>query len=547
MRKYLSLTRVLTKNAMGALSDGKSKKGLQIAVYVLLALCCLPMLGVFYMMFDSMMEALTPLHQEGALLAAGFHIANLVTFLFSIFLIPSVFYFSKDSETLLSLPIKPQVILASKFSVCLLYEYVFTLAVALPLLIAYTNHAQLSALFFVFAIIICLTLPIYPLILSSLITMIVMRFVPFFKNRDRFNMIGGILAVVLAMGFSVFMNSESMQNTDTTQLIALLTEENGLISLFGYLFPAVAFGAKALVQADILQLLIYLGILIVAGVVFMTAGKYMYFKGAIGFNETGSSRKQLSANELNKAAQKRNKITTYVLKEFKLLIRTPVYFLNCIGTVAIMPILFIVMFFTTGSSIDMEAFTQIDFSGYLPYAVLVGFAAGILFSNMNLISSTAISREGTNIIFMKYIPMRLKEQIEAKVYSGIIVSVISMAVMVILTYVVFPYLPISYYIACFIASIVTCILGNYLGILIDMAHPKLVWEQEAAAVKQNMTGMVAMFGSMALCGIMGFAIYKLPFSSITLTCMALSIFFVILCIVVRTIALKKAPYFFERM
>ena len=133
MRKYLSLTRVLLKNSMGMMSDGKSKKALNVFIYGVLAVCMIPLGFTLYMMFNTAMAQLQPLQQEGAVLALGFHISSLVTFLFSIFLIPSIFYFSKDSETLLALPLPPQTILSAKFSVCLVYEYAFTLIVCVPL------------------------------------------------------------------------------------------------------------------------------------------------------------------------------------------------------------------------------------------------------------------------------------------------------------------------------------------------------------------------------------------------------------------------------
>ena len=117
MRKYLSLTRVLLKNSMGMMSDGKSKKTLNVILYGVLALCMIPLSFTLYMMFDTAIVQLQALQQEGAVLALGFHLSSLVTFLFSIFLIPSIFYFSKDSETLLSLPLPPQTILSAKFSV----------------------------------------------------------------------------------------------------------------------------------------------------------------------------------------------------------------------------------------------------------------------------------------------------------------------------------------------------------------------------------------------------------------------------------------------
>ena len=236
-----------------------------------------------------------------------------------------------------------------------------------------------------------------------------------------------------------------------------------------------------------------------------------------------------------------------MMKEFKLLIRTPVYFLNCIGTSAIMPIVFIIIYFTSASDIDLSALSGFSFEGFLPYAVLIGLAGGILFANMNLISATAISREGSNVMFMKYIPMEFKQQIHAKTNCGIIVSLISMLVTVIIAYVIFPYLPIYYYIVCFLASIITTLLGNYAGILVDMAHPKLVWEQEAAAVKQNMTAMIAMMGGMALCGLMVFAVFMLPFDDITMTTTLVTVVCIALTLVLRILVDKSAKKLFERI
>ena len=521
MRKFLSLTKVLVKNTMGSLTDGKSKKGFQIFMYIILFICCFPMVFVFYYMFDELIKVLAQIHQEGVMIGFGFQIANFVTFLFSIFLIPSVFYFSKDSETLLSLPIKPQTILASKFTVCLIYEYIFSLAVAIPLLVAYVHNVDVTPLFYIFAVIVVLTLPVYPLILSSIISMLVMRFVPFFKNRDRFN---------------YFMNSESMQNIEPQQLISILMDgNNSLINMLSLIFPGVPYAAKALYNADILSFIINIVITIAAVACFLFIGKMVYFKGAIGFNETGSNRKKLSDKEFDKTTHQKNKVQTYMMKEFKLLIRTPVYFLNCIGTSAIMPIVFIIIYFTSASDIDLSALSGFSFEGFLPYAVLIGLAGGILFANMNLISATAISREGSNVMFMKYIPMEFKQQIHAKTNCGIIVSLI------------FPYLPIYYYIVCFLASIITTLLGNYAGILVDMAHPKLVWEQEAAAVKQNMTAMIAMMGGMALCGLMVFAVFMLPFDDITMTTTLVTVVCIALTLVLRILVDKSAKKLFERI
>ena len=511
MRKYLSLTRVLLKNSMGMMSDGKSKKALNVFIYGVLAVCMIPLGFTLYMMFNTAMAQLQPLQQEGAVLALGFHISSLVTFLFSIFLIPSIFYFSKDSETLLALPLPPQTILSAKFSVCLVYEYAFTLIVCVPLYIAYANNAAIGIPYILLALVIFITLPIYPLVLSSIITMLLMRFVPFFKNRDRFNMIAGILSIILAFGFSFAMNSGTIAE-DPNALISMLTQgNNSMISLFSKIFPAIPFAAEALISSDALQLVYYILITCAALAVLVILGKWLYFKGAIGFSETKSSRKELSAKDFARVSR-HSKVRTYLIKELRLLIRTPVYAINCIGMCILMPIMLLVIFITADADVLLQLLQDITpyLDGMLPYAVLAGMASGFLFSNLNMISSTAISREGTNISFMKYIPMSLKQQLQAKVLSGILMSVISMLLTMVCVYFLLPIFPLTWYFAAAAASLITIVLGNYASLALDILHPKLVWEQEAAAVKQNMSGIVSMLAGMAMTVVTCVLLFILP-------------------------------------
>ena len=511
MRKYLSLTRVLLKNSMGMMSDGKSKKALNVFIYGVLAVCMIPLGFTLYMMFNTAMAQLQPLQQEGAVLALGFHISSLVTFLFSIFLIPSIFYFSKDSETLLALPLPPQTILSAKFSVCLVYEYAFTLIVCVPLYIAYANNAAIGIPYILLALVIFITITIYPLVLSSIITMLLMRFVPFFKNRDRFNMIAGILSIILAFGFSFAMNSGTIAE-DPNALISMLTQgNNSMISLFSKIFPAIPFAAEALISSDALQLVYYILITCAALAVLVILGKWLYFKGAIGFSETKSSRKELSAKDFARVSR-HSKVRTYLIKELRLLIRTPVYAINCIGMCILMPIMLLVIFITADADVLLQQLPDITpyLDGMLPYAVLAGMASGFLFSNLNMISSTAISREGTNISFMKYIPMSLKQQLQAKVLSGILMSVISMLLTMVCVYFLLPIFPLTWYFAAAAASLITIVLGNYASLALDILHPKLVWEQEAAAVKQNMSGIVSMLAGMAMTVVTCVLLFILP-------------------------------------
>lgn len=236
MHKYLALTHALLKN-VSLFSDGKSNKIKMMGLYGLIALCFLPTLFLFYIMFDTSIQALSILHLESTVLYLGFFIISILIFLFSIFLIPSIFYFSKDLDTLLVLPLPPQTILAGKFTTCILYEYAFTIIVSIPLLSAYVSNLHPGIFFYLIALVILVLLPIYPLVLSSVLTMLMMRFVPFFKNRDRFNIIGGFFVIVLAMAFSYFMNSPMMMDEQSNLFTTILTDPDSLVLKLGTCFP----------------------------------------------------------------------------------------------------------------------------------------------------------------------------------------------------------------------------------------------------------------------------------------------------------------------
>jgi len=110
---------------------------------------------------------------------------------------------------------------------------------------------------------------------------------------------------------------------------------------------------------------------------------------------------------------------------------------------------------------------------------------------MNLITVTSLSREGTNIYFMKLIPMSYVKQIQAKILSGVVVSMVGILFMLVPAWIFFK---IQFHLIffAFIASILGMIFMNYLGMIVDLIHPKLVWEQETAAVKNNLNSVFTM-------------------------------------------------------
>ena len=278
MHKLLSLIRIQLKSGMLNTMDATTKTWKKALLYLVVLICMLPLLGLLFLGFYFGFDFLGKIGQPGYLVNIAMMGTSFVIFLFSIFTIPSVYYFSRDIDRLLVLPLTPQQIISSKFVVNVIYEYGFTAMFMIPMYVTMVMQTGFHPLGLIAFLIIFFTAPIYPLVLSSLLTMIIMRFVPFFNNRDRFNLIGGILAVVLAFGLSFWLNSMNTADMEA-MLMSLLSRDNALMRAGTALFPFIPAAASAIFDGDMLQLLIYLGITLIALALFLLCARFLYFKG----------------------------------------------------------------------------------------------------------------------------------------------------------------------------------------------------------------------------------------------------------------------------
>jgi ABC-2 type transport system permease protein len=502
MRKLKSLVLAMLKNTFSMVDQGKRKKSSKILLYgfaLLMIVAFLPTLAMLHFLTIDAVDLLAPFQQTGVIIALLFNSLALMIFFFGIFLIPAVFYFSRDIETLLALPLKPVEILVSKFTVTLIYEYLTLALFFIPVISGFARAVSPDLLFYVFAIIVFLILPIIPLVLAGLIIMLIMWLIPFAKNRDFFNMISGGIALIFALWLNYAL--AGLATVTEGDLINMLIEgNNSLIALFQSFIPNIPFAISAVVNNDIIQLLISLAITVGIFAGFLLLSQVLYFRGVIGVNETSSSRRQLSSKDFSRSTRSQKAIVTYLLKELRLLFRTPIYLMNCVSINVLLPVLFIIMTASFPEEEDLFAIIlTIPWDNVLAISLASAFgvAFGLVMGSMNMVSATAISREGQHVYFMKMIPMEIMDQLHAKSLSGFLLSLLGLILTVI---------PAAYFLKApwYILAIfsVMAILGslfiNYLSIIVDVIHPKLVWETEQAAVKQNINFIFTMLPSFGL-------------------------------------------------
>jgi len=514
MSKFIALTKVLLKAGISSSSNKKNKKQIKgILLGIILVLAFTPMAIGFGKFVSVAYDGLHAMGQEAVILAFGLSIVSVVIFFFGIFYAMNIFYFSMDVENLLPLPFKPWHIMGAKFAVVLIYEYLTEIIFFAPTLIAYGIKSSGGVLYYTYGIIIFLLLPIVPLVIASIINMVIMRFTNIAKNKDRFRLVGGLIAMFFGVGLNIYIQrfSQDMNQSQITEMFA--KGNNSLVDLATRIFPSTKIAVNTLINTTNIQgfinLILFIVITVAALMIFIILGEALYFKGVMGVSETASKRKTLTSHELIKNTTQNSSLKVYTLKELKILFRTPIYFMNCVLMNFLFPVfLFIPIFAQKGGSSQLSQLTEFLQKGKSAGAVLGGFFAFMLFASCsNAISTTAISREGKNLFVLKYIPMKYKEQLMAKVLSAVVLGTAGMFIISIIGLILFK-LPLDLVLLMLIVGTLGILFTSFIGIFIDLNFPKLQWDTEQKAVKQNLNVMISMIICVALGGLTVFMIIK---------------------------------------
>lgn len=491
--KFFVLTKYLM---MGSdMRGGRKKKGLSDnSIYrTIMAVILFLLLAFSIGALDLPIYAsLKMINMQSLLLVLNYSLVAFVIFFFGVFYVMNIFYFSKDIDYLLPLPVKPETIIASKFVVTLLYEYFIEGIILLPCTFIYGISSSASPLFYVYSIILMIFLPILPLCIALLLSILVMPLINLSKNKDLFKIIGGILALVFAFGFNIVANLGARNAGQMSNSLKSLSNSVGSI------FPGGKIAADALINCSsfygFLQLVIFVLMNILSFVIILVLSNALYFKGVVGLSESGSKRKAMNEAELSKAVSRKSVVVSYTIKELKLLFRTPAYFINCVIIVLIWPLVIIMpMFFSShqnnGPSKD-QLISLFSSSSNYPIVIAAAAAFGVFVGCMNVVTCTSISREGDNFFVMKYIPVPYKQQITAKILSGVVIALVGQILLVI-TAAIIMRMPIYISILCIIVGLAGMFFSATIGILIDIMMPKLEWDNEQKAVKQNLNVLFA--------------------------------------------------------
>ena len=196
-------------------------------------------------------------------------------------------------------------------------------------------------------------------------------------------------------------------------------------------------------------------------------------------------------------------------REWKLLIRTPIYALNGLTGSIMGPIIILITFMARGNDKDAtQIFSMIGKPEAAPYILLGGLGLMLFTAGMNLVASTSLSREGKTFWITKMIPVSAQQQVTAKLILSYLISALGVLVTGIVMYVFLGQSPVAI-VGISLVGLLGAIPMTALSLLLDIFHPKLVWNSEQEAMKQNMNGVLGILLSLLIMLVLGVVIFVL--------------------------------------
>ena len=484
MNKIVSLTKVLIKNSFQKYNENNKNKNIvgKVILYILLGAY---LMGIFAFLSYGLISTLKQANQESMFIGIFLLGLALLTIIQSIISATNVFYFSKDIEYILPLPLKPKEILISKLNVILITEYIMEIIFAVTPITIYGIITLQGPMFYIISLLVLIVFPIIPILIATFIIMIIMSFSKRFKNKDRFRLIAPLIGIILAVIMSFSLSGTT--NYSEEDLLNSLKQANSMVEMVSDNLPIIKPAINAIVNSSFVEFLKLLGITLILYIVFILIGNKIYFRGVIGNLSSGTKKgkevklKKIKTNSIGKS---------YIIKEFKVLLKKPIFFIQCVLPSVLMPIIFLGIFIVTlNTNNSQEALNE--FKSVLGIYIETPIGLAIIISvtefltSMLYVAPTVISRDGQNAIFMKYIPISYYKQLIYKGIPNIFFGTITSTIVIAFIYILAKP-SLLFLLTVFIINLILLILQTLLMELVDLRKPKLEWTTEYAVVKQNL-------------------------------------------------------------
>lgn len=451
-------------------------KGSMVGYIILYIVLFLMLMSVFFGMSSAMCVPLVSVNM-GWLYHAIICLVSVVMGVFgSVFSTFSTLYLAKDNDFLLSLPIPPSRIMFVRLFGVWLWGFIYEALVMLPAMVVYWITVPVSIPIVLADLLVLLLVSFFILTLSCLLGWVVAKISVKLKNKSFITVL--VSLAFMAAYFYLYSNSYKLLEN----ILANVESFGGKI--YSNFAPLYWLGRGA--EGDWISLLMIGAIIIALLALVWWVLSHSFLKLA---TSAGSGSKKAYRVKHVKAGSVQGAL---IRKETKRLTSSANCMLNCC-LASLFLLVASVFIIIRGDSI-LKSVTE-NMPGIEQYVPIIACVIICLIAGMNDYSAVSVSLEGHSIWVVQSLPVTAWQALKAKLILHLIVTAIPTLTCSICAVIALKADVLSGVLLIVFPQIYVLFFA-VLGLLVNLKHPNLTWTNEMYAVKQGMSVVIIVFGSM---------------------------------------------------
>ena len=485
INRIIKLSKVLIKEYFQNLEIFNKRKVNKKTLYAWLIIIVIGVIG-FYSF--KIIDFLNDIGQGILFLKVYFYILAIVFMFQAILVCCNIFFFSKDLEYILPLPIKPTELLIAKFNNVLSIIYSMEGIFLLVPLVIYGIVCIKSISYYCIVLLVLMIFPIFLITIINILMLVIIQLTKFIKNKEVLQ----ILIVIILSFILTFAETHlftSIFNTDIGNIEVLNNKFDKLNNYFIVINPCINLLTNIQIANICYQLIRLILINSIAIGIFLTLGKKVYLKNLLK-NITYINKKKITNKVVKNRYKKNKKRKAYIKNEFRKIMKNPTFFNQCIFQYIFVLIIFLLiinlLFPTLLDNFETETYiSQLGIDNFTLQCICIVLGIMQILFTLSNIAITAISRDGSDAILIKYIPISLYKQFIWKSVPQVLLNMVVIFGIVTVISINIHNISIMYYILGIIIAILLNLINSFLMLIIDLNNPNLNWTLETAALKDN--------------------------------------------------------------
>lgn len=516
MRGYLLMIRFQLRLSLSRLSvkdDGKISLK-RLGFFALITMAVLSLTAMAAVMEYFFMDALKTINRPALMLVAAALIVMVLALMYGLFYIISTLYYSRDTSFLSSLPISERAIFTGRLAAVLAGECGLSLMILGPAVVIYGLHIKADVWYYLQGALTAVFAPFIPVAIATFVASLLTKFSSLWKRKDLWMVLSVLIVMPLALYIQIKSNQLSFsEDADLSFMLQLVLNQQKLLETVSGYFPPAYWSVSGLAVGGFsMKWLLFIAISVgcIALAVFALGRRYTRL--AV-LSEEASSETHKRKSLKKERYGIRGPLSALFIREWKEILKTPSYALNCLSSAVIFPLMAVITLLTLPEDVKINEFgTMMNdiFTGVaneVPFGLMAVIAAAVFgfIAIINPAIATAVSREGKCHPIYRMIPVAPKTILLSKFLMGLSLSFIDSVVTLIMVIIFFPGFTLIA-LAGFLMAMVLAFTGCAVSLLIDVLKPRFDWRTETEVIKRSANILLSMLAGVLLMTGSGFMV-----------------------------------------